>query len=232
MRKQSLALTAGVAMAIAGLAPTVASATGVCYAFTLPAGVQTFDNYSPLVVRYIPVNVGSINTDTEARVLGHLKQQAYSLVGKATVLFGDHCDESAGPACTTNEHQFRLMTTVDGTIITGKVLTGTKPADPPGAHMGMDVQFLRTLYGNNTQSITGNDFAIGPLTMECTSEQSTPTPNYWSCNVKAEIDTGYAPFFWQFIDLNLPIVLEKLPANTAAACSVFRDGDLFVYPEA
>lgn len=225
MKKPSIALTIGVMAGLAGLAPSVASATGVCYAFTLPSGVQTFDNYSPLVVRYIPVNVGSINTDTEAKQLGHLKQQAYSLVGKATVLFDRRCD-AAGPAttCTSTDHQFRLMTTVDGTIITGKVLLGTQPADPPGAHMGIDVQFLRRI-----PEYEG--FAIGPLTLECTSPQPSPSPAEWFCNVKAEIDIGYVPFYQNLINLNAPIVLEKLPANSAAACSVFRDGELEVYPE-
>ena len=229
MKSQTKALAIGVATAFASiLSPATAMATGTCYAFALPSTVQTFDNYSPLVLRYIPVNVGSINTDTEAKTLGHLKQQAYSLVGKATVLFDERCNEGGPATCgTTTDSQFRLMTTVDGTIITGKVLAGTKPADAPGAHMGIDVQFLRT-----TGESQVGEFAIGPLTLECTSEQSSPTPSSWLCNVKAEIDYGYVPFFQQFVDINLPIVLEKLPANTAPACSVFRDGELYVVPDA
>jgi hypothetical protein len=231
MKSQSKALALGVAAAVASiLSPATALATGVCYAITLPNDVQTFDNHSPLVLRYIATSAGSINTDTEAKYLGHLKQQAYSLVGKSTVLFGERC-EAADTGCTANDHQFRLMTTVDGTIITGKVLTGTKPADPPGAHMGVNVHFLRTIYGS--QVLTGvNAFAIGPMTLECTSETPSTAPAYWYCNVKAELAAGYAPFFWEFLDINLPIVLDKLPANTAAACSVFRDGDLFVQPDA
>jgi hypothetical protein len=64
--------------------------------------------------------------------------------------------------------------------------------------------------------------------MECTSPQSSPTPTSWLCNVKAEIDYGYVPFFEQLVDINLPITLQKLPANTAQACSVFQDGSLVV----
>jgi len=230
MKSQMKALALGTAAAAVAsiLSPATALATGVCYAFTpaYPTGVQTIDGGPPLVLRYIPVNVGSINTDTEAKELGHLKQQAYSLVGKATVLFDDRCSTalSTGPAdCVepvNNLQQIRLMTTVDGTIITGKVLLGTKPADAPGAHMGIDVQFLRRIPYID-------DIAIGPLTLECTSPQSTPTPASWLCNVRAEIDLGYFPFFQQFA-FNVPIALQKLPANTAQACSVFEDGQLVV----
>jgi hypothetical protein len=226
MKSQSKALALGVAAAVASiLSPATALATGSCYAFT-PAyanGISTIDGGPPLVLRYIPVNVGSINTDTEARTLSHLKQQAYSLVGKATVLFDDRC-ATTGPAdCVepvNNLPQIRLMTTVDGTIITGKVLLGTYPVDAPGAHMGIDVQFLRRIP-------YVEEFAIGPLTLECTSPQSSPTPAYWLCNVRAEIDIGYFPFFQQFA-FNVPVRLEKLPANTAPACSVFEDGRLEV----
>ena len=63
------------------------------------------------------------------------------------------------------------------------------------------------------------------MTLECTTPHTTPTPSSWLCNVRAEIDLGYFPFFQQFA-FNTPIVLQKLPANTAAACSVFEDGRL------
>ncbi len=233
MKSQPKALVAGCLTALAGLAsPATALATGTCYAFTDFAGVETVDGGPPIVLRYIPVNVGSINTDTEARLFGHLKQQAYSLVGKATVLFDDRCD-AVGPAnCTEPSNdlqQVRLMTTVDGTIITGKLLAGAWSPDAPGAHMGIDVQFLRTAPGTNV-STENLDFAVGPLTLECTSPQTSATPAYWLCNIRAEVDVGYFPIFLQFA-LRAPIVLQKLPANTAAACSVFEDGRLVV-PEA
>jgi hypothetical protein len=226
MKKQSLALSAGVATALAALAPTAAFATGTCYAFVPPNYVNAaFDGDPPLVLRYIPVSVGPINTDTEAKKLGHLKQQAYSLVGKSTVLFDDRCATNGPADCETvtdDLRQVRLMTTVDGTIITGKVLAGTNPADGPGAHMGIDMQFLRRIPGID-------EFAVGPLTLECTSPQTSPTPATWLCNVRAEIDFGYFPFFEQYA-FNVPILLEKLPANTARACSVFQDGGLQVEP--
>jgi hypothetical protein len=226
MKNPSLALTAGVALALAGLAPTVASATGTCYAFT-PANYinASIDGDPPLVLRYIPVSVGAINTDTEAKTLGHLKQTAYSLVGKATALFDDRCATTAPADCETTTddlRQVRLMTTVDGTIIVGKVLAGTKPADGPGAHMGIDMQFLRRIPGID-------EFAVGPLTLECSSSQTSPTPATWLCNVRAEIDYGYFPFFEQYA-FGVPVLLQKLPANTARACSVFQDGYLEVDP--
>jgi hypothetical protein len=227
VKKQSLALSAGVLTALAGLTPTVASATGTCYAF-VPANYAqaSFDHDPPLVLRYIAKSVGAINTDTEAKQLGHLKQTAYSLNGKSTVLFDDRCATEGVADCDTvvdNLRQIRLMTTIDGTIITGKVLAGTNPADDPGAHMGINMQFLRRIPYLD-------EFAIGPLTLECTSPQSSPTPATWLCNVRAEIDIGYFPFFQQFA-FNVPVILEKLPANTARACSVFQDGGLQVEPE-
>jgi hypothetical protein len=227
MKKQSLALSAGVLTALAGLTPTVASATGVCYAF-VPAGYAqaSFDGDPPLVLRYIAKSVGAINTDTEAKQLGHLKQTAFSINGKATVLFDDRCATNGPADCETvtdDLRQLRLMTTIDGTIITGKVLAGTKPADAPGAHMGVNVQFLRRIPHLD-------EFAVGPLTLECTSPQTSTAPANWLCNVRAEIDVGYFPFFEQYA-FGVPVVLEKLPANTARACSVFQDGGLRVEPE-
>ncbi len=227
MKKQSLALSAGVLTALAGLTPTVASATGVCYAF-VPANYAqaSFDGDPPLVLRYIAQNVGEINTNTEAKQLGHLKQVAYNLNGKATVLFDDRCATNGPADCETvtdDLRQIRLMTTIDGTIITGKVLSGTKPADAPGAHMGINVQFLRRIPHLD-------EFAVGPLTLECTSPQTSTAPANWLCNVRAEIDVGYFPFFEQYA-FGVPVVLEKLPANTARACSVFQDGGLQVEPE-
>ena len=227
MKKHSLALTAGVLTALAGLTPTIASATGVCYAF-VPAGYAeaSFDGGPPLVLRYIATSVGAINTDTEAKQLGHLKQVAYGLNGKATVLFDDRCATNGPAECdqTTDDlRQIRLMTTIDGTIITGKVVAGTKPADAPGAHMGINVQFLRRIPHLD-------EFAVGPLTLECTSPQTSTAPASWLCNVRAEIDIGYFPFFEQYA-FGVPVRLEKLPANTARACSVFQDGGLEVEPE-
>lgn len=226
MKKRSLALTAGVLAGLTGLVPSMASATGTCYAF-VPADYQhnTFDGDPPLVLRYIATSVGAINTDTEAKTLGHLKQTAYSLVGKSTVLFDDRC-ATTGPAdcdtVTDDLRQVRLMTTIDGTIITGKVVAGTNPADGPGAHMGINVQFLRRIPGLD-------EFAVGPLTLECSSPQTSPTPTTWLCNIRAEIDVGYFPFFEQYA-FGVPVLLQKLPANTARACSVFQDGKLEVDP--
>jgi hypothetical protein len=74
---------------------------------------------------------------------------------------------------------------------------------------------------------------VGPLTLECSSPQTSPAPANWLCNVRAEIDINidtvaqYFPIFEQYA-FNAPVVLEKLPANTARACSVFQDGGLEV----
>ncbi len=53
---------------------------------------------SPQIVN---MAVGAINTDTEAKTLGHLKQTAYSLVGKATALFDDRCATNGPADCET-----------------------------------------------------------------------------------------------------------------------------------
>ena len=226
MKSRSKALAIGCAAALTSiLAPATAMATGACYAFTIPSNFSatTVDGGPPLVLRYIPTLVGNINTDSEARSLNHLQQKAYSLVGKSTVLFDDRCATTGPQDCQTPTDdlpQIRLMTTVDGTIITGRLLPGQSSPDAPGAHMGINMHLLRYIPGVN-------ELAIGPLTLECTSPHSGPTPSSWLCNVRAEIDVGYYPFFQQFA-FHTPIVLQKLPANTAAACSVFQDGRLEV----
>jgi hypothetical protein len=231
MKARSKALAAGCATALVSiLAPATASATGACYAFTHfnNETIQTYDGGPPLVLRYLHTSAGSINTDTEARQLKHLRQTAYSLVGKATLLIDDRC-ATTGPAdCTTpvdDYPQVRLMTTIDGTIITGRQLSGYVSPDPPGAHMGINMHILRRFQGGYPE------FAFGPVTLECTTPQPSPVPSTWLCNVRAELDVGYILFFEQFA-INVPILLRKLPANTAPACSVFRDGELYVAPEA
>jgi hypothetical protein len=236
MKSQSKALAIGVATALASiLSPATAMATGTCYAFTHAGDNQiiaTEDGDPPIVLRYIATSVGSINTDTEAKTLRHLKQTAYSLVGKATVLYDEECATTGPASCVTATNflpQIRLMTTVDGTIIVGKALAGYTPVDvldAPGAHMGVNVHFLRSFSGNSNVA-SGLDFAVGPVTMECTSSTTSPTPPYWACQVRAEVDAGYFPFFLQFA-INGPIILDKLPANTARACSVFKDGRLVI----
>jgi hypothetical protein len=230
MKLQKKPLAIGCLAALAGIVSSPnAFATGACYAFTTfnNETIQTVDGGPPLVLRYLHTSVGSINTDTEARQLKHLRQQAYSLVGKTTVLFDDKCAAgSVVPNCTQvvdNLPQLRLMTTIDGAIITGKQLSGYQSPDPPGAHMGINMQFLRY--------IPGVGLAIGPITLECTSSQPSPTPANWLCSLKAEFDEQiFGPIFEQYA-LNLPVLLQKLPANTAPACSVFRDGELYVTPD-
>ena len=160
MKARSKALAIGCATALASiLAPATAMATGACYAFTIQLQpVSTLTLGPPIVLRYIPTLVGSINTDTEARTLNHLKQKAYSLVGKSTVLFDDRC-ATTGPAnCPTPTNdlpQIRLMTTVDGTIIRGKAAGGPVLTGRPGSHMGINMHFLRRIPGIS-------ELAIGP----------------------------------------------------------------------
>jgi hypothetical protein len=231
MKKQALTLAAGTLTALASLAPTAASATGVCYAFTenAPQFANTVDGGPPLVLRYLSTQVGALTTDAESRDFGHLKQTAYSLVGKATLLL-EPCingtnPQQCDPANPSVFRQVRLMTTVDGTIIVGRPLTNTsQTVDPPGAHMGVNVHILRRI------PELGVYFPIGPAVMECTSDQSQPNPREWRCNLKLDINEyigGDGDFFFA-IGLIRPFTLVKLQPGTAKACSVFQDGQPYV----
>ena len=189
MRSQVKAVVAGTLAACAGLmSPATSFATGVCYVFSEPNRAATVDGGSPIVLRYLATKVGPINTDAEARELGHLRQDAYSLVGKVTVIL-DRCADAVEPepgqVCENLypvEDQVRLMTTADGTVITGKVLLGTKPLDEPGAHMGVNVHLLRRI-----PEVAG-PFPIGPALLECSSSSTSPTPSSWRCNLRADLD--------------------------------------------
>lgn len=219
MKSQTKAMVVGSLTAMASLAaPATAVAHGSCYAFQDFNPILTVDGGSPIVLRYIPVNVGSINNDAEARKYAHLKQQAYSLVGKATALIDHNCDANGTQTCPeTVPDQFRLMTTVDGTIITGRKLTDATP-DAPGAHMGINMHFLRRVPGYE-------GVVIGPVDMECTSPSTSPTPPSWLCNLRAGIDIAVSdPLFLSILSINTPIILQKVNPNSTPACSVFEDG--------
>ncbi len=79
--------------------------------------------------------------------------------------------------------------------------------------MGLDLQFVRFVDGFPSP-------AIGPITLECSSEEATTTPKFWFCNVKAELQGVISPVF----ALTLPIGLEKVNPLDVPACSVFQDG--------
>jgi hypothetical protein len=154
-----------------------------------------------------------------------LKQVGFSLVGKATALvdFGCDGDNPAAVACPSsiNGQQLRLMTTIDGAIITGRQLANApKSPDEPGAHMGINMQLLRRL----------PDFRylpVGPVTLECSSDVAWPDPPYWLCNIRAEFDFPAQQensVFWQFA-ANHAVRLVKVTASQVPACSVFQDGE-------
>mgnify|MGYP003383417966 CR=1 FL=1 len=223
--RNRLVTTISAVLGVVCLSPATGFATGVCYSFTNadPVFARTSDGGPPLVLRYISTSVGPLNTDAEATKYAHLKQQAYSLVGKATALIDFSCDGvDAAVACPTsiNGQQVRLMTTIDGTIITGKQLT-TAPLSPhtPGAHMGINMHLLRRL--PNFEFIP-----VGPVTLECSSSQVSPYPNTWLCNIRAEFDIPVKEdsIFWQFAK-NHTIVLTKVYTGDSPACSVFQDGE-------
>ena len=109
MKSQTKALVVGSMTAFIGiLSPATVFATGndhdkdrkdsTCYAVKVEAPVDattTTDDGPPLIVRYLTENEGSLNSKEEAREFGHLKQQAYSVVGKAAALFHENGDQCA-----------------------------------------------------------------------------------------------------------------------------------------
>lgn len=216
MKSQLKALVVGSMTALIGMAaPATVFANGVCYAVRDFNSIDSFDGGPPLIVRYIATNVGSINSDAETKApFYHLKQQAYSLVGKGSALINlDMCQtEPCANTVPNGPPQVRIMTTLDGTIITG---TGNWSPDEPGAHMGLDVQFLRFLFG---------EVSIGPITLECTSEQPSKTPRFWICNTKTELNVPEVEEPPEVIPLVFPVILEKVKASDVPACSVFQDG--------
>lgn len=229
MKSKKRAIAVGCITALAGIvsAPN-AFATGACYAFeSSDPQIETAYDGPPIVLRYIPKSHGSINTDTEARQLKHLRQTAYALAGKATALFDYRCENNdvttascPGPA---SEGQVRLMTTIDGTIIVGRPLAGVQTPDSPGAHMGINMHLLRR--------VLGGYISIGPVDLECTTPQTSATPAYWRCNIRVELDVPfYNGIFWQ-LALNDEVTLVKVNSNQTAACSVFQDGEPVVYQD-
>jgi hypothetical protein len=220
MKSQTKALVMGSMTAFAVLSPVSAFATGVCYAFTLPDSQvsNTIDGGPEFVLRYIPTNVGALTSDAESRNFFHLKQQAYSLVGKVTVLIEFECPTGVICEATIQPYQARLMTTVDGSIITGRLPADGWSPDSPGAHMGVNVHLLRRV------PQLGIDTPIGPAVLECTSSQTSATPDSWRCNLKADINQGEGGLFLAYALIH-PFILEKVNANRTPACSVFQDGE-------
>jgi len=226
--RKRLVTTVSAMLGVVCLAPATGFATGTCYAFTdaYPTIGKTVDGGPPLVLRYIHTSVGEINTDAEARNFAHLKQLGFSLVGKATALidFGCNGDNPAAVACpasVSNGQQLRLMTTIDGAIITGKQLANApKSPDEPGAHMGINMQLLRRL--PNFEYLP-----VGPVTLECSSPVPGPNPPDWMCNIRAEFDFPASEensIFWQWA-ANHTVRLVKVTAAQVPACSVFQDGE-------
>jgi hypothetical protein len=224
MKQRSKALAAGAAAAFVSiLAPATASATGACYVFEHPQSQpETVDGGTSFALRYIPTKVGQLTSDSEARQLAHLKQEVFSLVGKVTAILA-RCDTTGATQCNASvENQHRVMTTADGTIITGKVLSGTYPVDGPGAHLGVNVHLIRR--------IGYDEISLGPVLLECSTERTSATPSYWDeCNLKLDIGFG-GPYFFQGISLVAPFTLTKVNPLDNPACSVFQDGNPVIVP--
>jgi hypothetical protein len=110
------------------------------------------------------------------------------------------------------------MTTVDGSIITGRLPADGWSPDSPGAHMGVNVHLLRRIPQLQIP------IPIGPAVLECTSSQPSATPEFWRCNLKAEVNYPDDGSFFAYALIH-PFILEKVNANRTPACSVFQDGE-------
>jgi hypothetical protein len=222
MKAQKKPLAIGCMAALAGILSTPnAFATGAsaCYAFTsAEPRIESVDGGPPIVLRYLPTSVGGLTTDTEVARFAHLRQTAFSLVGKGTALFDLSCAALNGACPVSSEYyQVRLMTTIDGTIIIGRPVAGVYSPDAPGAHMGINMHLLRYVPGFG-------GVRVGPVDLECTTSQTSATPNQWLCSVRLEFDVPVVDsIFWQFATTQ-PIVLQKVNPGETPACSVFQDG--------
>ncbi|MCX5672350.1 MAG: hypothetical protein NTU94_13620 [Planctomycetota bacterium] len=225
LRKRLVTAVSAV-LGVVCLAPATGSATGTCYAFMddYPTKSKSVDGGPPVVLRYIYTSVGEINTDAEAKSFAHLKQMAFSLVGKASALVDFDCKGDSACPAQINGQQMRLMTTIDGAIITGRQLANApKSPDSPGAHMGINMQLLRLVPN-------WSEFPIGPVTLDCSSDVPGPNPPYWMCNIRAEFDVGPIDddTFLQLAQRRT-VRLDRVTAAQVPACSVFQDGSPDVY---
>ncbi|MEE9295519.1 MAG: hypothetical protein V3W34_11230 [Phycisphaerae bacterium] len=74
-----------------------------------------------------------------------------------------------------------------------------------GAHMGLQVDSVRG------DGVTFFDFCR-PYQLDCTSEESSPTPGTWFCESRNEFDVYHGPSTLKLID---PLQLDR--------CSTFED---------
>jgi hypothetical protein len=98
---------------------------------------------------------------------------------------------------------FDTMATVEGTVVTAAKTSAT--TGPRGSHMGLHSKFVR---GDGV-----SDFAR-PLTVECTSDEVSPTPKTWSCQSRNDFDIYHG--FSNLI---------RVDERKDPACSIFEDGE-------
>jgi hypothetical protein len=103
------------------------------------------------------------------------------------------------------ENYKNVMAVFDGSIVTsagGKYGYG----QPKGAHLGGTSYFVR-----GGKGIGPSNGQQNPMFWECTSAEASPTPNTWSCTLKAD---NYKE--------GIPVTLIRLK-NADKDCDVFQD---------
>ena len=229
-RVRSAIVASAVAAVIGLAAPSTSFANkgedrskSTCYVVAPSYEEATRNSYSPpAAIRYLTESLGSINSDSEVRYFNHLKQYAYDVTGKATLLLKhDVVDDAL--ANNTDGGDLRIMSTTSGAAIVGKKVWGTYPKDKEGAHLGLTINFGR--------SDAYNNIFLGPLFLECTSPYTSQTPDKWHCSIKLDGDLNVARdsgvILGQAFGLATEVDLYKVNPAYVQACSVFQDGEYF-----
>lgn len=131
-------------------------------------------------------NHSPLSERREEQNFGHAKQTAFSVHGKHVI--------------------FEHMATVEGTVVTAAKTSGSSghPTGQTGAHLGLLAKWVR---GDGA-----NDFARS-VTVECTTDEISSTPDTWTCESRNEFDVyhGFSK-------------LTKVDETRDEACSTFEDG--------
>jgi len=108
------------------------------------------------------------------------KQTAYSAHGKHVYATEDAPAEVAAQAATNWVY---WMAATTGTVDTGVAYWGNRPGLQPtdtGAHMGLVSEWVR-----GDREMGGETWAL-PVTLDCGSAETSPTPYAWECQVYNE----------------------------------------------
>jgi hypothetical protein len=130
---------------------------------------------------------------------GGAPQTAYSVHGKYI-------------AVNPSEKTRLVMATLSGTVVVEEKGKGT--------HMGLSVDVARQLVDISN----GNVIPLFPLTLDCTDEEPSPTPNTWTCNRFGGLGTSEKPPIKQNPPGLAFATLKKVDETKNKECGFFQDG--------